>query len=124
MKSSIASFFSPQGPEESKPDVAEKRASLLSNATSIILVLATAVAVVFLVLATKENGRLRQEVDKYNGALAGPQTAQVGDIVPPFYSSDLQGKQAHLAYDGEIDPSLIHLCARLFYVRQPDTCLE
>lgn len=61
--------------------------------------LTTAIAIVFLVIITKENTKLRLEASQYKGALAGPQTAQIGDIVPPFYSLNLEGQQVHITYD-------------------------
>jgi peroxiredoxin len=34
------------------------------------------------------------------GTLAGPQSSQVGDIIPPFKSLTLSGEPAEIAYDG------------------------
>jgi peroxiredoxin len=102
MNLSIARLFRPQDSEDSKSGLAGIRSSILSSATSIILMLTTAIAVFFLVLVTKENDRLKTEAAQFNGALAGPPTAQVGDILLPFNSVDLEDQQARLAYNGTV----------------------
>lgn len=66
----------------------------------VILLVAVALAITYAVMISRENSALRMREREYSGTLCGPQTAQSGDIVPAFKTSDLQGRQAEVIYDG------------------------
>ena len=66
----------------------------------IILVIAVTVSLVFLVKVARENAQLKARLSRTSGTLAGPQSAQVGDIVPSFKTIDLTERSAEIAFDG------------------------
>jgi peroxiredoxin len=62
---------------------------------------------IFILLLSRENIKLQKEktdlearVLTLSGELAGPPSAQVGDIVPPFEAVSLDGKQVSIVYNG------------------------
>lgn len=66
----------------------------------VILVIAVVLAVAYSVKVSRKNSALQTREREYSGTLCGPQTTQIGDIVPAFKTVDLQGRQAEVIYDG------------------------
>lgn len=58
------------------------------------------VAVFCILRLSQQNALLRSELDGSVGTLAGPPSAQTGDIVPTFRSVDLAGQPTELVFDG------------------------
>ena len=81
------------------PNKPQERESTIGKMANVIFIVTMAIAVVFLALVTRQNAKLRLEASQYRGTLAGPQTSEVGDIVPPFLAFDLEGQPAPLVYD-------------------------
>jgi len=76
------------------------------DAPTVILTLALLVAVSFIVVLSRQNSRLTKQTGKLKGELAtlsgtlsGPAAAEVGDIVPPFETIDLEENRIQVAYD-------------------------
>ncbi len=65
-----------------------------------MLVIAVVIATTYSVKVSRENAALQKREREYSGTLFGPQTAQSGDIVPAFKTTDLQGRQVEIVYDG------------------------
>ncbi len=65
-----------------------------------ILVIAVVLAIAYSVKVSRKNSALQAKEREYSGTLCGPQTTQMGDIVPAFRTTDLQGRQAEVLYDG------------------------
>lgn len=72
---------------------------MLIKIANAIFILSAAIAIAFLFVVTKENAKLRVDASQYKGALAGPQTAEIGDIVPLFNAVDLEGARHQVVYD-------------------------
>jgi peroxiredoxin len=92
---------------------------------NIILIISILAAGFFLILTSRENTKLKREQARLaseilvlSGRLAGPPTAQVGDIVPPFEAVSLEGRQSQVVYDGS--------SSYLLYFFSPDcgVCLD
>jgi peroxiredoxin len=66
----------------------------------IILLIAAAVAVAFVVKLARQNAQLKTGMAEISGTLAGPQSAEVGDIVPGFKTTDLAQQPTEIVYDG------------------------
>lgn len=72
-----------------------------------VLVVAVVIALVFIVLLSKENlkqrkvqAQLKSRLASAMGSISGSPEAQKGDIVPGFEGVSLSGKAARVVYDG------------------------
>jgi len=90
-------------PQQSKK---ARRDSSLSTISNIVLTLSTIIAIGFLILLARQNAKLKRENAElrstmlvYGGELSGPPAAQVGDVVPPFETVDLNGRPAKIVYN-------------------------
>lgn len=72
----------------------------LFDAANIILLLALVIAILWIMKLSREQAILKRSTSGIEGTLAGPQSSQVGDIIPPFKSLTLSGKPAEIAYNG------------------------
>jgi peroxiredoxin len=72
----------------------------LFDAANIILLLALVIAIFWIVKLTRNQATLKRSFSGVEGTLSGPESSQVGDIVPPFKSLNLSGESAEIAYDG------------------------
>jgi len=57
----------------------------------VVLVIAATLASTYLVKVSRKNSALQIREIEYSGTLCGPQTTQVGDIVPAFKTVDCRG---------------------------------
>jgi peroxiredoxin len=80
--------------------IAKPRKFVVFDLAFIILLIAAVVAIVFVVRLTKENARLKAALSDVSGTLAGPQSAEVDDIVPGFKTTDLAQRPTEIVYDG------------------------
>lgn len=74
--------------------------SRLFDAANIILLIAVAIAILWIVKLTRDQAALKRSKSGVEGTLSGPQNSQVGDMVPPFKTVNLSGEPAAIAYDG------------------------
>jgi peroxiredoxin len=88
--------------EESIVAEAEKTRSVWKafDPAYVILIIAVVVAIAYSVMVSRKNSALQTREREYSGTLCGPQTTQIGDIVPAFKTVDLPGRQAEVLYDG------------------------
>jgi hypothetical protein len=91
----------------------------------VILVVAVLIALVFIVLLSRENlkqrrvqAQLKSRLASAMGTISGSPEAQKGDIVPGFEGVSLSGKPARVVYDGRSKYVLF-----IFSV-QCDACLD
>ncbi len=66
----------------------------------IVLLIATAVALAFVIKLARQNADLKAGLAQTEGTLAGPQSALPGDIVPGFKAMDIEGQPINIVYDG------------------------
>jgi len=66
----------------------------------VVLLIAIAVAVSFIITLSRDKARLRAELVGSSGTLCGPQSAQVGDVLPAFKAAGMDGNWAEVRYDG------------------------
>lgn len=66
----------------------------------IVLLVGIAIAVGFIITLSRDKARLRAALDDSSGTLCGPQSAQVGDILPAFKSTGIDGNWTEVGYDG------------------------
>ena len=76
-----------------------KRSSLF-DAANIILLIALAVAIGCIVNLSRDKASVKRSTVGVEGTLSGPQSSQVGDILPPFKSVNLSEEPAEINYDG------------------------
>lgn len=81
--------------------------SKLFDVTNIILLLAVAIAICWIVKLSRDQASLSRDQAALKistigveGTLSGPQSSQAGDMVPPFKSVNLSDEPAQIAYDG------------------------
>lgn len=75
----------------------------LFDTANIILLLALAIAIFWIVKLSRDQATLKRSMRSMSaveGELAGPQSCQVGDIIPSFRSLTPSGKPVEVAYDG------------------------
>ncbi|HXU07702.1 MAG TPA: TlpA disulfide reductase family protein [Blastocatellia bacterium] len=66
----------------------------------IVLLAGIAIAVVFIVMLSRDKARLKAELGDSTGTLCGPQSTQVSDIVPAFKTSGVNGSPEEVGFDG------------------------
>ena len=74
--------------------------SRLFDAANIILLIAVAIAILWIVKLTRDQAALKRSKSGVEGTLSGPQDSQVGDMVPPFKTLSLSDEPAEISYDG------------------------
>jgi hypothetical protein len=67
---------------------------------NLILTAAVIIALIFLVVLSRENAQLKERGTEFVGSIAGSQRAEIGDIVPSFSPVNLEGQQTEIKYDG------------------------
>ena len=70
------------------------------DAANIILLITVAIAICWIVKLSRDQSALMRSTTEVEGTLSGPQSSQVGDIVPPFKSLNLSEEPADITYDG------------------------
>lgn len=83
----------------------------LFTVPNVILMVAVAVGVCFMLILARDSARLREELEELSGTLVGPQVAQVGDVVPPMETVSLEGRKIKI---GTEDASM-----RLIFIFSP-----
>jgi len=91
-------------------DTKKPRRWISFDAAFIVLLIATGVAIALVLKLSKQNAELKSGLSQTKGAMAGPQSAQAGDIVPGFRTVDLAGRPIDFVYDGS-RRSLIYIFA-------------
>jgi peroxiredoxin len=66
----------------------------------ILLLVALAIAVFWIFKLSRDQASLARSIADVEGTLSGPQTSEVGDIVPPFKTQSLSGEPAEITYNG------------------------
>jgi thiol-disulfide isomerase/thioredoxin len=89
-------------------DTRKPRRWVSFDAAFIVLLIATGVALAFVLKLSKQNADLKSGLAQTKGTLAGPQSAQAGDIVPGFRTVDLAGRPIDFVYNGS-RKSLIYI---------------
>jgi len=100
------------------PTTLKKRTNILRrlDPAYIILLVALAIAAFWIMKLSREQAALARSMANVEGTLSGPQTSEVGDIVPPFKTQSLSGESAEITYNGTTK--------YLLYIFSPscDTC--
>lgn len=78
----------------------ETRRSKLIDPANIILLIAVAIAVCWIVKLSRDQATIKRSTAGAEGTLSGPASSQVGDIVPPFKTVNLSQDPAEISYDG------------------------
>jgi peroxiredoxin len=101
-----------------EPTTIKKRTNLLQriDPAYIVLLVALAVAAFWIMKLSREQAAMARAMGAVEGTLSGPQSSEVGDIVPPFKSQNLSGEAAEISYNGT--------SKYLLYIFSPacDTC--
>ena len=66
----------------------------------ILLLIALAIAAFWILKLSKDQASLARSMANVEGTLSGPQTSEVGDIVPPFKTLSLSGESGEITYNG------------------------
>jgi peroxiredoxin len=65
-----------------------------------VLLLGISIAVGLIITLSRDKARLRSELANTSGTLCGPQSAQIGDILPAFKAAGMDGAWTEVEYDG------------------------
>lgn len=66
----------------------------------IILIVVVLIAIFFIIKLSRQNSLLNSLVRESSESLCGPQSLQVGDIIPAFKTVDLKGQPAEVIFNG------------------------
>lgn len=70
------------------------------DAANIILLVALVIAIGWIFKQSRDQAALKRSMTGAEGTLCGPQSSQVGDILPPFKTQRVSGEPAEISYDG------------------------
>jgi peroxiredoxin len=84
------------------PSILKKlaRRSKLFDAANIILLIAVAIAIFWIVKLSRDQAAIKRSMAGVEGTLSGPQSSQIGDLVPPFKTVNLSEQPAEISYNG------------------------
>jgi peroxiredoxin len=84
------------------PTTVKKRTNILRrlDPAYIILLVALVVAAFWIMKLSRGQAATLRAMANVEGTLSGPQSAEAGDIVPPFKTQSLSGEPAEITYNG------------------------